>query len=105
MARDFALRTIEKWKVQDSSDLYGVDHWGKGYFSISKKGTLRVHPEKKRGESLDLKALVDQLQLSGISTPVLLRFSGVLKQRLREIHGAFTKAIDDSEYEGSYASI
>jgi arginine decarboxylase len=99
------MRAMEKWKIQDSLDLYGVPHWGKGYFSVSGDGHLLVHPEKDANKSVDLKELVDQLQMRGISTPVLLRFPGILKHRLREIYEAFQKAIRESEYKGDYACI
>lgn len=105
MARDVAARSIEKWKIHDSVELYGVNHWGKGYFSIGENGNLRVHPAKRADQSVDLKELMDQLQLRGISPPTLLRFPGILKHRLEEIHQAFQSAIADSAYGNRYACI
>ena len=105
MARDVAARSIEKWKIHDSVELYGVNHWGKGYFSIGENGNLRVHPSKRADQSVDLKELMDQLQLRGISPPTLLRFPGILKHRLEEIHQAFQSAIADSAYGNRYACI
>lgn len=32
------------WTPADSTQLYNVDGWGCGYFSISDSGTLCVHP-------------------------------------------------------------
>ncbi|MEO8376182.1 MAG: biosynthetic arginine decarboxylase [Candidatus Sumerlaeota bacterium] len=105
MARDVAARSIEKWKIHDSVELYGVNHWGKGYFSIGENGNLRVHPGKQADQSVDLKELMDQLQIRGISPPTLLRFPGILEHRLQEIHQAFQNAISESAYGNKYACI
>jgi arginine decarboxylase len=105
MARDKAMRSIERWKTQDSSELYGVPYWGKGYFSIGDNGSLLVHPQKKKKETIDLHDLINQLDRRGISTPVLLRFPDILKHRLAEIHSAFNKAIKEEDYTGKYFCI
>ena len=38
---------MEKWKIQDAVETYGVRHWGKGYFGINKAGHVTVHPNKQ----------------------------------------------------------
>jgi len=30
------------WTIQNSSDLYGIDRWGKGYFTINEKGNFGI---------------------------------------------------------------
>lgn len=105
MAADQVIRGMEKWKIQDSAELYGVNHWGQGYFSINDSGNLHVHPHKDPERSIDLKNLIDQLGLRGINTPVLLRFSGVLEHRLRQIYDAFQHAIKENEYDNRYICI
>ncbi|CAN5336251.1 biosynthetic arginine decarboxylase [soil metagenome] len=105
MARDASIRSIEKWKIQDSVDLYGVPNWGKGYFSVNPEGNLQAHPDKNPDRAIDLKHLIDQLQLRGISVPVLLRFPGILKHRLAEIYDAFQSAKKEFEYAGDYVCI
>lgn len=95
----------ESWNYEKSSELYGVPYWGAGYFSVGEAGTLRVHPRKNPDHFMDLKELVDQLGRRGITTPVLIRFSGILKQRLTEIHDAFRKAATEAEYQGDYRCI
>ena len=32
------MELIDQWKIQDSLDVYEVNHWGKGYFSINDQG-------------------------------------------------------------------
>ena len=90
------------WGVHDASELYEVARWGNGYFSISDAGHVQVHPTKDPGAAIDLKELIDRLQLRGIHLPVLVRFTDILRHRLGEIHAAFQSAIEQNQYQGAY---
>ena len=96
---------MEKWKIQDASDTYGIRHWGKGYFNINAAGHVTVHPDKRPDHAIDLKELVDQLQLRGIQLPILLRFTDILRHRVGEIHDAFEAAMKEFEYQGKYCCV
>jgi arginine decarboxylase len=93
------------WSAADASELYEVARWGKGYFAIGEDGSVRVHPTKDPQRAIDLKKLVDQLQLRGIQLPTLIRFRDVLQHRLQDIHDAFQAAITQHEYTGRYACV
>src|SRR5215471_10153324 len=93
------------WTHVDAAELYEIDRWGKGYFSVGDNGQVRVHPTKEPGRSIDLKQLVDHLQLRGIHLPVLIRFRDVLRHRLRDIHEAFQAAIAQHDYSGRYICV
>ncbi len=95
----------DRWTLQEASELYDVERWGKGYFSVGKNGQLWVHPEKDPSRSIDLKELVDNLQKRGISLPILVRFGQILKHRLGEMHEAFTNAIQEANYKGRYCCV
>jgi arginine decarboxylase len=97
-----AWRQGDPWTVTDASELYDVERWGKGYFSIGSNGHVHVHGTKEPGRSIDLKQLVDHLQLRGIGLPILIRFRDILRSRLADIHGAFQSAIVQHQYEGKY---
>jgi arginine decarboxylase len=101
-ARDLA-RT--PWKIEDSMELYNVQNWGKGYFGINKKGHLTLHPSKELDHYIDTKDLMDRLRQQDINTPVLLRVSDMLAHRLKEIHHAFSKAIQENNYGNRYSLI
>src|SRR5712691_10526139 len=96
---------IEKWKIQDAIDTYGVSTWGKGYFGINAAGHVTVQPGKRPDESIDLKELIDQLQARGIQLPILLRFTDILSHRVGEIHDAFRAAIKEYDYQGAYCCV
>jgi arginine decarboxylase len=97
--------TTTGWGVQDASELYEVARWGNGYFSINDAGHVQVHPTKDPAKAIDLKELVDRLQLRGISLPVLIRFTDILKHRLGDIHAAFQAAIAQHQYQGTYSCV
>src|SRR5437868_1523893 len=95
----------DRWSTAEASELYDVASWGKGYFSVGKNGHLWVHPEKDPARSIDLKELVDNLQLRGISLPSLIRFGEILKHRLGEMHQAFQNAIAEHGYKNGYCCV
>jgi arginine decarboxylase len=96
---------VETWTVADAADLYEVSRWGKGYFSVGSAGNLLVHPGKQADRSIDLKQLVDRLQMRGIDLPILLRFGEILQHRLKEIHDAFVQAMAEGGYRGDYCCV
>lgn len=96
---------VEMWSTTDASELYEVPRWGKGYFSVGNNGNLLVHPTKDPSQAIDVKELIDRLQLRGIDLPILLRFNGILKDRQREIHDAFAQSIKDYGYKGNYTCV
>ncbi len=99
------MELLEKWKVQDAIETYGVRHWGKGYFGINAAGNVTVHPSKQPERSIDLKELVDQLQTRGIQLPILLRFTDILRHRVGEIHEAFQNAMKEFDYKAPYICV
>ena len=97
--------TTTGWSVHDASELYEVARWGNGYFAVNDQGHIEVRPTKDPAKAIDLKELVDRLQLRGISLPVLIRFTDILKHRLGDIHTAFQAAIQQHQYQGKYACV
>lgn len=94
-----------KWSVTEATELYDVARWGQGYFAINEQGHVTVHPTKDPARGVDLKRLIDRLQLRGLSAPILLRFTDILKHRLGEIHSAFQSAISQHQYQGRYSCV
>ena len=95
----------ERWTVTDASELYDVASWGKGYFSVGANGHLWVHPGKDPARGIDLRELIEKLELRGISLPILIRFAEILKHRLGEMYQAFQSAIAEHNYKGDYRCV
>jgi len=100
-----ATSTTRTWSVHEAAELYEVARWGNGYVSVNDAGHVQVHPTKDPAKAIDLKELVDRLQLRGISLPVLIRFTDILKHRLGDIHAAFHTAITQHQYQGGYSCV
>ena len=96
---------MSAWTSHDSEQLYGVSAWGGGYFSVGKGGELCVHPRGRGGPVLGLHGLVRDLKDRGLSTPLLIRFSDVLRSRVGEIAGCFERAISEAGYRGCYRGV
>src|SRR5580693_8756571 len=95
----------DRWSIAEAGERYDVSRWGKGYFSVGSNGHIWVHPNKEPARSIDLKELVDNLQLRGISLPLLIRFGEILQHRLGEMHGAFQTSITEQGYKGAYCCV
>ncbi|MDR1098453.1 MAG: biosynthetic arginine decarboxylase [Tannerella sp.] len=89
---------MRKWRVEDSEELYNISGWGSNYFSINKKGNVVVTP-KKGFAGVDLKELIDELQLKDISTPTLIRFPDILDNRIEQISKCFKTAAEEYSYQ------
>jgi arginine decarboxylase len=99
------IEELKRWTATDASEMYQVARWGQGYFSIAENGNLLVHPDRDPARSLDLKLLIDRLQLRGLDLPILVRFNGILRDRLRTLHDVFAHAIKEHDYKGRYACV
>jgi arginine decarboxylase len=95
----------DAWSAADSSELYGLNGWGQGYFRIGKSGCLEVSPRGPEGPSVKLQEIVDGLAERGYESPILLRFSDLLEHRLGHIRRAFDAAIEDFGYAGNYRCV
>lgn len=89
---------MRKWRIEDSEELYNITGWGVNYFSINEKGNVIVTP-RKDGVAVDMKELIDELQLRDVSTPMLIRFPDILDNRIEKISTCFKKAAEEYGYE------
>jgi arginine decarboxylase len=97
--------STDRWSTSDAADLYRVDAWGEGYFSVSDQGTLLAHPSATRAQAIDLFDVVRGLAGREIGTPVIVRLPGVLEHRMRELRRAFDDAITEAGYGAEYACV
>jgi arginine decarboxylase len=88
---------MRKWRIEDSEELYNVSGWGNPYFGINEKGHLEVSP-RKNAAKVDLKEVMDELQLRDVAAPVLLRFPDILDRRIETIYNCFQQASKEYDY-------
>lgn len=82
-----------------------MDRWGDGYFSISPDGTVLVTPGRDSETPVELKSIVDRLIERGLELPILLRFNGILRDRLNRLDECFRQAIDEYGYRSRYRCV
>ncbi len=88
---------MRKWRIEDSEELYNITGWGTSYFGINDKGHVVVTP-RKDGVSVDLKELVDELQLRDVTAPMLVRFPDILDNRIEKMSSCFKQAAEEYGY-------
>jgi arginine decarboxylase len=110
---------MSEWTPKQSADLYRVNEWGTGFFSVSEDGNLLVHPrlsetnptaKVEAGASapqgtIDLPKLVGELERRGLRRPMLIRFSDILATRIEALATCFLEAIAEHEYEGQWRGV
>ena len=77
--------------------MYNISGWGLKYFSINDKGHVQVTP-KEGCTPIDIKEVMDTLQIRDVAAPVLLRFPDILDDRIRKISDCFKRAAKEYEY-------
>jgi arginine decarboxylase len=96
-----------RWSVGDSAELYGLNLWGRDFFSVSPDGQVTVSlpgPGDTRLE-IGLFDVAKGLEERGIPLPVLLRFPDVLSEEITQLNETFLTAMAESGYEGTYRGV
>ena len=102
--RDLKKPFTKTWSEEDAKYTYCFDKWGEGYFSLNREGHVEVSP-KTCGESIDLYELVKALVRRGVEAPILIRFDGIIRNRLERICSAFDQAIALYAYQNVYRHV
>ena len=88
---------MRKWRIEDSEELYNITGWGTSYFGINDKGHVVVTP-RRDGVAVDLKELVDELQLRDVAAPTLVRFPYILYNLIEKMSSCFKQAAEEYGY-------
>lgn len=95
---------MEGWSVAKSAELYSVPGWGEGYFDVNAAGEIVARPDRTNGGT-SIYGLVRQLVERGINVPVLLRFDGIIRDRVNRLCTSFHSAIAQFNYRGKYLGV
>jgi arginine decarboxylase len=93
------------WTILQSTQTYAINFWGDGYFSINGKGNVSVKPSADKDTELDLFEIAQSLSDKDLSLPVLVRFTDILKDRVKRLSHAFEKACTNNQYQGRYTPV
>jgi arginine decarboxylase len=103
--RPDTVAPLHQWSTDDSAETFGIDRWGRGHFSINEAGNVAVASDADNEPRVDLLKLTEELRDRGYRTPLLLRFSDILRSRIETLNEAFNRAIADCEYRGQYRGV
>ncbi|MGM0476954.1 MAG: biosynthetic arginine decarboxylase [Pseudomonadota bacterium] len=95
---------MNDWTEDDARRTWNLPRWSGGYFDI-KGDHLVARPRGPDGPAVDLRALADEVRAEGLSLPVLVRFSDILRDRVRRLTAAFDEARVAVDFTGEYTAV
>src|ERR1700678_2011724 len=100
-----SLPVTQPWKIEEALDIYQVEAWGKGYFSINPEGHVVVRPSMDASREIDLYDVVQGLKARDLHTPVVIRFSDILAHRLRHFAARCGSGAGQNDYTSAAAAV
>src|SRR5881397_340511 len=95
----------QRWTVDDAAALYMIERWGAGYFGVRSNGDLTVAPLQENGTAIPIIDALREAQALNLNTPILIRFQDLLRHRVENLNNAFTSAIGEHNYRGTYRGV
>jgi len=94
------------WDIDKTREQYNIAGWSAGYFDVSEEGHLIARPAGVPGAaSVDLYELAHKAREAGLSWPVLVRFTDILRHRVDRLCAAFEQARAEHGYRGAYTAV
>lgn len=95
------------WSYKKSREFYCIDGWANGYFNIDKKGQINVgHCKYIKDLSVPLVDIVEFAKSEHkLQTPLMLRFTDIVKNRVERITKAFDTIRKKIDYPAEYTLI
>lgn len=94
------------WSLEHTRNTYSLDHWGGGYFDVNERGHLLARPRRDRSSpGVDLYELAAACRARGLTLPVLVRFTDILRDRVDTLCDAFAAARAADDYRGRYTAV
>lgn len=86
------------WTVTDAIELYNINRWSEGYFTVNDRGETVVN----NAGQIPLNEIAVAAKAKGLQLPLLVRFPHILHDRVARINEAFKAAIDIENYRNVY---
>lgn len=98
--------STQDWSIDDAEELYGVNRWGAGYFSIGDNGNIQIAPNHRLPDvTIDMKDVLDEIRAEGIQLPAVIRFHDILRSQVEILNETFAKTIEEADYQGKYCGV
>ena len=97
---------MSDWNIDQAEELYGVNRWGAGYFSIGENGNIQIRPNHRLPNlAIDMQEVVEEIKAEGIELPAVIRFHDILRSQVEIINETFAQQIQDADYNGKYCGV
>ncbi|XHR28682.1 MAG: biosynthetic arginine decarboxylase [Chthoniobacteraceae bacterium] len=93
------------WNIDSAIELYNIDRWGTGYFSINQRGNVEILPTTDPATAIDIMEVIEDARDRGLTFPLVLRFQDLLRHRVETINLAFQSAIGEFGYKNNYRGV
>ncbi|MFP5507485.1 MAG: biosynthetic arginine decarboxylase [Gammaproteobacteria bacterium] len=94
------------WTLDQARATYSLEHWSGGYFDVNGRGHLVARPRRAPDSpTVDLYQLARDCRDQGLTLPVLVRFTDILRDRVDTLCGAFARARETVGYQGRYTAV
>jgi arginine decarboxylase len=97
--------TSPDWNIDSAIELYNIDRWGTGYFSINPRGNVEILPTTDLATAIDIMEVIEDARDRGLTFPLVLRFQDLLRHRVETINLAFQSAINEFGYKNNYRGV
>lgn len=103
---DVTASEYQEESIQAAREIYNIAHWSEGFFDIDDSGNIVAYPNTSRDyPGIVLQDLVRDIQMQGLCLPVLVRFTDIIHQRIKQLRQSFSKAIAEYRYQGEYTCV
>jgi len=103
---NFGGIVMSEWDQDKARETYGIPHWSGGYFDVNGAGHLIARPDRNQAHTgIDCSVLAAELRQAGLTLPVLVRFSDILRDRVDVLCHAFQRAMVEDDYRGGYTAV
>lgn len=97
---------MNDWSIAKAREVYNIEHWSSNFFDVNEAGHMIAYPTGKGNcQGVDIYEIVNQLPNHGLSLPLLIRFTDILRTRAQQLRMAFNNAITEYRYQGSYNAV
>src|SRR3954453_15006979 len=97
---------VPSWTIDSAKALYNIEGWGAGFFDVNELRHVIVRPDRDHPDRvLDLFEIARDLEEQGVTLPVLLRFSDILRSRIDQLSRRFQEARQEFGYSGGYTTV
>lgn len=92
-------------QIQEARELYGIEGWGAGYFSIADNGNVVCHPTSEEHLAIDMPEAILKAKSLGIHPPMIMRFPQIIDNQIARLHSAFKEAMWEYNFQGSHRAV